>query len=232
MISWGWNVCLYVCVACINIQPNITVVQYSCSRQRDWLVLNPCLWQKREKNDAQKTGEQQAEAEQESEDEDFEVVESDDEMPAPAAERPTFSLGAVLQAKEVAGAAGAKRKSKRKAENAVEDDRLPGPGSASGHLTTPSKPKSAASALATPPSKPRGTSRSRSPGMVSSKKKGKGDKDQLARLPSAELEELDEAMKRVEKRCGGPPKPCLRALVVERHLAGEKLGVRLQAAGS
>ena len=69
---------MYVCVACINIQPNITVVQYSCSRQRDWLVLNPCLWQKREKNDAQKTGEQQAEAEQESEDEDFEVVESDD----------------------------------------------------------------------------------------------------------------------------------------------------------
>ena len=79
--------------------------------------------------------------------------------------------------------------------------------------------------LAPPPADPRAKSRSRSPAATSVSKK----KNSLNKMGSSENLNLDHEMSKVNDKLGGN-KQCLKALVVERHLAGEKLGVRLQAA--
>ncbi|CAE7352620.1 unnamed protein product [Symbiodinium necroappetens] len=63
------------------------------------------------------------------------------------------------------------------------------------------------------------------PSAASSKTKDK-DKD----VPLPEGAELDQEMSRVQQKLGPPFQPCLQSLVIQRHLAGEKLGVRLVAA--
>lgn len=66
--------------------------------------------------------------------------------------------------------------------------------------------------------------------MASSKRgKAASSRKENSSGPVNDLEDLDEEMAKVNVRAGGG-KTCLRSLVISRHLAGEKLGVRLAAA--
>ncbi|CAE7528191.1 unnamed protein product, partial [Symbiodinium necroappetens] len=84
-----------------------------------------------------------------------------------------------------------------------------------------SKPGAAAKIKKEAPIPDASPERSRSP--ASKKESSSG--------PVNDLEDLDEEMAKVNARAGGG-KTCLRSLVITRHLAGEKLGVRLAAVGS
>ena len=164
-------------------------------------------------------------------DDDAPLYERDEDEPEPAVKAPSLHLGAVLASKDAA----AKRKSapKRRAAGApapetrspvrqggnVGGPRLGGNGSATDPAPTPAAPAGGVGDASS--TRPR--SRSRSPGAASSVKKTprRGQLD-------AGLEH-DPEMAKVNDRLGGN-KQCLRALQIERHLRGEKLGVRMTAA--
>ena len=92
-----------------------------------------------------------------------------------------------------------------------------------------SKPGAAAKEAAVPDAN---RERSRSPALASSKRgKAASSRKENSSGPVNDLEDLDEEMAKVNVRAGGG-KTCLRSLVISRHLAGEKLGVRLAAVGN
>ena len=67
---------------------------------------------------------------------------------------------------------------------------------------------------------------SNAPSRLSSARDSKDGKDPVTVPDGCQL---DQEMARVQQRLGPPFQTCLQALVVERHLSGEKLGVRLCA---